>query len=42
MRCSASCNNTTDFSNNGKPENNEVGIKNIDSAEKEILKGIKL
>ena len=27
---------------NGKPENNDVGIKNIDSAEKEILKGIKL
>lgn len=24
---------------NGKPENNEVGIKNIDKAEKEILKG---
>ena len=27
---------------NGKPENNEVGIKNIDKSEKEILKGIKL
>ena len=27
---------------NGKPENNEVGIKNIDNAEKEILKGVKL
>ena len=27
---------------NGKPENNEMGIKNIDKAEKEILNGAKL
>ena len=27
---------------NGKPENNEIGIKNIDKSEKNILNGIKL
>lgn len=27
---------------NGKPENNEIGIKNIDKSEKNILNSIKL